>query len=78
MDDESWRDPKSYLQELAQKQDGFTPIYRTLKEEGPDHDKMFTVGVYVNGDLKGKGTGHSKQEAQTEAARQGVKEYRKK
>ena len=78
LDDESWRDPKSYLQELAQKQDGFTPIYRTLKEEGPDHDKTFTVGVYVDGALKGKGTGHSKQEAQTEAAREGVKEYRKK
>ena len=77
LDDESWRDPKSYLQELAQKQDGFTPVYRTLKEEGPDHDKVFTVGVYVDNVLRGKGTGHSKQEAQTEAAREGVKEYRK-
>jgi ribonuclease III len=77
LEEESWRDPKSYIQELAQKNDGVTPIYRTLKEEGPDHDKVFTVGVYVGNKLKGTGTGHSKQEAQTEAAREGVKKYRK-
>lgn len=76
LEEGSWRDPKSYLQELAQKNDGFTPVYQTLKEEGPDHDKVFTVGVYVNGKLKGMGSGHSKQEAQTEAAREGVKKYR--
>ncbi|MBQ3432923.1 ribonuclease III [Candidatus Saccharibacteria bacterium] len=71
-----WRDPKSYVQELAQKVDGITPVYKTLKEEGPDHDKLFTVGLYVGGALKGTGTGHSKQEAQTAAAREGVKKYR--
>ena len=76
LDEETWRDPKSYVQELAQKVDGETPVYKTLKEEGPDHDKVFTVGVYVGGKLKGTGTGHSKQEAQTEAAREGVKKYR--
>ena len=71
-----WRDPKSYVQELAQKVDGITPVYKTLKEEGPDHDKLFTVGLYVGGSLKGTGMGHSKQEAQTAAAREGVKKYR--
>ena len=71
----TWRDPKSYIQELAQKYDGVTPIYKTIKEEGPDHDKSFTVGIYVGGDLKGTGIGHSKQEAQTNAAREGVKKY---
>ena len=76
LDEETWRDPKSYVQELAQKIDGETPVYKTLKEDGPDHDKVFTVGVYVGGELKGTGTGHSKQEAQTEAAREGVKKYR--
>ena len=76
LDEETWRDPKSYVQELAQKIDGETPVYKTLKEDGPDHDKVFTVGVYVSGKLKGTGTGHSKQEAQTEAAREGVKKYR--
>ncbi|MBR3138974.1 ribonuclease III [Candidatus Saccharibacteria bacterium] len=77
LEEESWRDPKSYVQELAQKIDGMTPVYKTLKEEGPDHDKKFTVGVYVGEVLKGTGVGHSKQEAQTEAAREGVKKYRK-
>ena len=72
-----WRDPKSYLQELAQKIDGITPVYRTLKEEGPDHDKSFTVGVYVGDTSRGTGSGHSKQEAQTAAAREGVKWYLK-
>ncbi len=77
LEEGTWRDAKSYMQELAQKIDGVTPIYRTLHEEGPDHDKMFTVGVYVGETLKGTGTGHSKQEAQTNAAREGVKLYRK-
>lgn len=76
LEEGTWRDPKSYVQELAQRVDGVTPIYRTLKEEGPDHDKKFTVGIYVGETLKGVGTGHSKQEAQTEAAREGVKKYR--
>ena len=74
--EETWRDPKSHMQELAQKFDGVTPIYHTLKEEGPDHNKMFTVGVYVGEALKGTGEGHSKQEAQTEAARKGIKWYK--
>ena len=76
LEEGSWRDPKSYVQELAQKIDGETPVYRTLNEEGPDHDKMFTVGIYVKNELVGTGRGHSKQEAQTEAARVGVKKYR--
>lgn len=73
--DGSWRDPKSYLQELSQKSEGCTPVYRTIKEEGPDHDKLFTVGAYVGKELKGIGLGHSKQEAQVNAAREGVKKY---
>ena len=77
LEEGSWRDPKSYVQELAQKFDSITPVYRTLKEEGPDHDKTFTVGLYVGESLKGIGTGHSKQEAQTVAAREGVKAYRR-
>lgn len=76
MEEGLWRDAKSYVQELAQKYEGVTPSYRTLKEEGPDHDKRFTVGLYVNDKIVGKGVGHSKQEAQTEAAREGVKKFR--
>lgn len=71
-----WRDPKSHFQELAQKNSGITPMYRTIKEEGPDHDKLFTVGAYVGADLRGVGTGHSKQEAQTEAAKKGIESYK--
>ena len=76
LEDDSWRDPKSYFQELAQKNAGVTPVYRTLKEEGPDHDKSFTVGVYVADELMGTGVGHSKHEAQTAAAKEGVKSYK--
>ena len=78
LEEGSWRDPKSYAQELAQKIDGITPVYKTLKEDGPDHDKTFTVGIYVGESLIGTGIGHSKQEAQTAAAREGVKKYRAK
>ncbi len=64
----SWLDPKSRLQELAQSQLGFTPSYKVMDEAGPDHDKTFTVGVYVDSQLFGKGTGPSKQAAQQAAA----------
>lgn len=77
LEDGSWRDPKSYLQELAQHYDGATPTYKVLNEEGPDHDKTFTIGAYVGGQLKGQGVGHSKQEAEGNAAAEGVKVYLK-
>lgn len=64
----SWMDPKSRYQEHTQSTEGFTPSYKVLAEEGPDHEKLFTVGVYVEGDLRGKGTGPSKQIAQIKAA----------
>jgi ribonuclease-3 len=71
----SWMDPKSHLQELAQNQEGFTPVYKVVSEEGPDHDKVFTVGVYVNGKLKGKGVGPSKQAGQQKAAEAALLNY---
>lgn len=77
LEDGSWRDPKSYLQELAQHNDGATPSYKVLNEEGPDHDKVFTIGVYVGKALKGQGSGHSKQEAEGKAAAEAVKGYLK-
>lgn len=73
----SWRDAKSVLQEVAQRTDGHTPVYKVLSEEGPDHDKIFTLGVYVGSDLKGKGTGSSKQSAQQKAAEAAVEKYQK-
>ena len=64
-----WQDPKSALQERAQDQEGITPSYAVLKEEGPDHDKHFTVGVYLRDSLLAEGTGRSKQEAEAAAAK---------
>ncbi len=71
----SWMDPKSQLQEVVQSQAGVTPSYRVLSEEGPDHEKEFTVGVYVDNKLVGKGIGPSKQAAQVDAAATALKKY---
>jgi ribonuclease-3 len=71
----SWRDPKSHLQEVSQRIDNQTPLYRVLEEVGPDHDKIFTLGVFVGDKLMGQGTGPSKQAAQQEAARAAIKNY---
>ena len=72
----SWLDPKSHLQEIVQSNDSLTPIYKVMSEEGPDHEKLFTVGVYVDGKLKGQGTGPSKQAAQVSAAETALKSYK--
>lgn len=73
----SWRDPKSHLQEVSQRIDGHTPVYKVLEEVGPDHDKVFTLGVYVGEKLMGKGSGSSKQNAQQEAAKAALIAYEK-
>ena len=73
----SWRDPKSRLQEVAQSRDGMTPVYKVLSEEGPDHDKIFMLGVYVGSKLLGKGSGPSKQVAQQAAAQSALEHYQK-
>lgn len=67
-----YMDPKSKLQEIAQEKLGVTPQYKTLEEKGPDHNKWFTVGVYLSEELAGKGEGSSKQEAQVAAAANGM------
>lgn len=68
-----WMDAKSRFQEAAQEIVGVTPTYRVLGEEGPDHAKEFTVGVYLDKQKIATGKGGSKQEAQTEAAENGLK-----
>lgn len=65
----TWRDAKSHLQEVSQRVDGDTPKYKVIEEIGPDHDKVFTLGVYVKDKLLGKGSGPSKQVAQQDAAK---------
>ncbi len=71
----SWLDPKSHLQEVVQSQGGSTPQYKVHSEEGPDHDKIFSVGVYVDNALKGQGSGPSKQAAQVAAATSALTQY---
>lgn len=71
-------DPKSRFQEAAQERTGITPSYKVLSEEGPDHEKIFEVGVYIGKELVATGKGMSKQEAQVVAAEKGleVKEWK--
>ncbi len=76
LEEGSWRDPKSHLQEVMQKVDGVTPRYVVLDEVGPDHDKVFTLGVYAADRLVSKGSGPSKQAAQQEAAKAALHIYK--
>lgn len=71
----TWRDPKSHLQEVMQRVDSVTPRYVVLNEVGPDHDKVFTLGVYAGNRLVSEGIGPSKQAAQQEAAKAALKTY---
>jgi len=75
LEEGSWRDPKSHLQEIMQRKDGVTPRYVVIDEIGPDHDKIFTLGVYSGSSLITKGTGPSKQAAQQEAAKTALLKY---
>jgi ribonuclease-3 len=63
-----FKDPKSLLQEKIQAKKQNSPIYKVLDEIGPAHAKQFTIGVFVQDKLLGKGTGSSKQEAEEIAA----------
>ena len=73
LENELYLDPKSKFQEKSQEKRGVTPKYKSLKETGPDHAKIFEVGLYLDNDLIAKGKGLSKQEAQIEAAKKGLK-----
>lgn len=73
----AYRDSKSLLQEKAQEKKKITPIYRVISESGPDHAKIFTVGVYFGDNLIAKGIGSSKQEAEEAAAKEALPELSK-
>lgn len=66
------KDAKSMLQEFMQEKYRVSPDYRILDEVGPDHDKEYTSGVFLNGEVVAKGTGHSKQEAEKDAAQKAL------
>lgn len=72
----SWQDPKSRYQEVVQSDEGFTPQYKVISEEGPDHDKVFKVGVFVDGKLRAEGSGPSKQNAQVAAAEKALAKHK--
>ncbi|MFA5022964.1 MAG: ribonuclease III [Candidatus Paceibacterota bacterium] len=65
-------DYKSAFQHKAQEVEGITPTYRVISETGPDHDKKFTVGLYLGDTQIAEGSGHAKQEAEQSAARAGL------
>lgn len=65
-------DAKSNFQEKAQEKMSITPIYKVLESSGPDHAKVFKIGVYLDKELVATGVGTSKQEAQTEAAKKAL------
>ncbi len=67
-----WQDPKSRFQEMAQEHANITPTYETLSQEGPDHDRIFTVGVYLRRELVAEGQGRAKQEAEQAAAERAI------
>lgn len=67
-----WQDAKSRFQELAQEHTSTTPSYETLGQTGPDHDRVFTVGVFLGKEKVAEGKGRSKQEAEQVAAEAGI------
>lgn len=73
LEDKSYIDPKSRFQEAAQEKTGVTPSYRVLEESGPDHEKHFKVGVYLQDEFVAAGEGSNKQTAQQFAAENALK-----
>jgi ribonuclease-3 len=74
LDNRLYIDPKSRLQEHTQSSLGVTPTYEVVREEGPDHNKVFEVVVSVGNRQLGVGQGSSKQAAQVAAAEAALRE----
>jgi len=75
LSNELFLDSKSKFQEKSQEVYKITPHYKVLKESGPDHKRIFEIGLYLKNKLITKGKGSSKQEAQVDAAAEGIKKY---
>ncbi|MBI4093687.1 ribonuclease III [Candidatus Kaiserbacteria bacterium] len=67
-----WQDAKSRLQEIAQGTVGVTPTYELSSQSGPDHDKRFVVAARIGDERIATGEGHSKQEAEQDAAQKAL------
>mgnify|MGYP002412672324 CR=1 FL=1 len=70
-------DPKTKVQELMQSKFKVTPTYEIIKEDGPDHDKVFTVGLFMDNKKLSEGYGHSKQKAEEDAAKNAIDKIEK-
>lgn len=68
-------DPKSKFQEMSQENLGITPTYELISESGPDHNKIFIMGAYLDDKKVGEGSGQSKQKSQSEAAKEALKSW---
>lgn len=77
LEEKLYIDPKSRFQELVQEKEGITPHYEVISAEGPDHNKIFTIGAYVGSTQWGIGVGTSKQAGQQNAAANALKNYAK-
>ena len=77
MEQGSWIDAKTKLQEKLQADLHITPLYKTIKEEGKEHKRNFVVVVYCNKEEIGRGSGSSKQKAQQTAAENALQHYKK-
>ena len=67
-----FRDYKTKLQEIIQRNPGEKLNYVLVDESGPDHNKHFVVEVHLNSNVIGKGGGRSKKEAEQQAAREAL------
>lgn len=72
---QTYIDAKSHLQEIAQEKDRLTPTYQVVSESGPDHNKIFEVAALIGDREWGRGTGNSKQSAETAAATDALTKY---
>ncbi len=72
LEEKLYQDPKSEFQEKAQEKTGITPNYEVLTERGPDHNKHFVIGAYLEKELIAEGEGSSKQAAQRAAAKKAL------
>lgn len=75
LDEKLYLDPKSYLQELSQAEFSITPNYNVLSETGPDHNKIFLVGCFLDNKKISEGSDSSKQSAEASAAKVALEKW---
>jgi ribonuclease III len=75
LEDSSWVDPKSQLQEVVQSEHGLTPTYQELSASGPDHDRTYVVGVFMGEKQLAVGRGSSLKSASQDASANAMAEH---